>query len=152
MKQRMEIKKLEPRIYDAMLVAEKTVSQFGIEPRMLELIKIRASQLNGCGYCLDMHAKDARKLGETEQRLYTVAAWRETPFFSEQEKVALMLTEEVTHISKHGVSDEVYQKSVALLGEKLVAQILFAIMTINNWNRLAITCHTMPEPDVNYAV
>lgn len=144
MKQRMEIKKVEPRIYEAMMVAESLLENFSIEPKLSELIRVRASQLNGCGYCLDMHTKDARKAGETEQRLYTVSTWRDIPFFTEQERVALQLTEEVTLISEKGVSDELYEKVVNTFGEKGFAELLFTIMTINNWNRLAIATRTQP--------
>lgn len=144
MKQRLDYKTAEPKVYEAMSFMEKATKNFGIEPKLLELIKIRASQLNGCGYCLDMHTKDARKIGESEQRLYTVAAWWETPFFSEEEQAALKLTEEVTLISKKGVSDETYQKVVTLFGEKGFAQLLLAIITINGWNRIAVATHLIP--------
>jgi AhpD family alkylhydroperoxidase len=144
MKQRLDYKTAEPKLYEAMLFMEKTTKGFDIEPKLLELIKIRASQLNGCGFCLDMHARDARKIGESEQRLYTVAAWWETPFFSEEEQVALKLTEEVTLISKKGVSDETYQKAIALFGEKGFARLLLAIITINGWNRIAVATHLAP--------
>lgn len=141
MKQRGNYKTAEPKVYEAMLFMEKTTKDFGIEPKLLELIKIRASQLNGCGFCLDMHARDARKIGETERRLYTVAAWWETSFFTEKEQAALKLTEEVTFISKKGVSDETYQNVVALFGEKGFTQLLLAIITINGWNRIAVATH-----------
>lgn len=145
MKQRLDYKTAEPKLYEAISFMEKTTNGFGIEPKLLELIKIRASQLNGCGFCLDMHARDARKIGETEQRLYTVAAWWETPFFSEGEQVALKLTEEVTLISKGGVNEETYKKAVALFGEKGFAQLLLAIITINGWNRIAVATHLAPS-------
>lgn len=144
MKQRMDYKKAEPKVYEAMSFMEKTVKGFGIEPKLLELIKVRASQINGCGFCLDMHSKDARKIGESEQRLYAVAAWWETPFFSEEEQVALKLTEEATLISKKGVTDETYQKAIALFGENGFAQLLLAIITINGWNRIAVATHLAP--------
>ena len=144
MKQRLDYKTAEPKVYEAMSFMEKATKNFSIEPKLLELIKIRASQLNGCGYCLDMHTKDARKIGESEQRLYTIAAWWETLFFSEEEQAALKLTEEVTLISKKGVSDETYQKVVTLFGEKGFAQLLLAIITINGWNRIAVATHLIP--------
>ena len=107
MKQRMSIKKEEPRIYKAMNEAEDQLEAFGLDPKLSLMIYTRASQLNGCGYCINMHTKDARKAGETEQRLYALSAWWETPFFTEEEQVILKLTEEITQLTRSGVSDEV---------------------------------------------
>jgi len=145
MKQRMSIKDLEPGVYEAMLAAERQISKFRLDPKLRELIKIRVSQINGCGYCLNMHSRDARKLGETEQRIYTLSAWWETPFFTDEEQAALKLAEEVTKISEHGVSDETYEKAVTVFGEQKVAQLILAILTINSWNRIAISTHMMPD-------
>jgi len=147
--ERISIKKEEPKVYEAMFFAEKQIAGFGLDKKLVELVKIRASQLNGCGYCLDKHCRDARESGETEQRLHTLAAWRETPFFTEQEQAALQLTEEVTYISKEGVKAETYHSVVALFGEQGFAQLLFLILTINNWNRIAIATHMMPEVTVS---
>lgn len=147
MKERMKIGKVEPRVYEAMNAAEKQLAAFDLDPKIKELVKIRASQLNGCGYCINMHTKDARKLGETEQRLYAVSAWWETPFFTEEEQVALKLAEEVTMISNHGLSDETYEKAVRLFGKQEVAQLIFAVVVINSWNRIAISSHTIAERD-----
>lgn len=108
-----------------------------------ELIKIRASQINGCAYCIDMHTRDARKLGETEQRIYALSVWRETPFFTEEERALLALTEEVTLI-QHRVSDETYDKAIQLLGEKYVAQAYMAIIAINAWNRIGVGLNMAP--------
>ena len=141
----MSIKDLEPGVYEAMLAAERQISKFRLDPKLRELIKIRVSQINGCGYCLNMHSRDARKLGETEQRIYTLSAWWETPFFTDEEQAALKLAEEVTKISEHGVSDETYEKAVTVFGEQKVAQLILAILTINSWNRIAISTHMMPD-------
>ena len=145
MKSRMSIKETEPRIYKAMLEAEKQLASFGLDPILAQLIKMRVSQLNGCGYCLNKHAKEARHIGETEQRLYTLSAWWEVPFFTETEQVVLRLAEELTQLTNRGISDEVYDKAVSLFGEQTVAQIIFAIITINSWNRIAISTHMVAE-------
>jgi AhpD family alkylhydroperoxidase len=147
MKSRMSIKKEEPRIYKAMNEAENQLKTFDLDPKLKELIKIRASQLNGCGYCINMHSKDARKLGETEQRLYTISAWWETPFFTEEEQVVFKLTEEITHLTRSGVSDELYEKALVIFGKQRLAQIIFAIVTINAWNRIAVATHMVAEQD-----
>jgi AhpD family alkylhydroperoxidase len=147
MKQRMSIKKEEPRIYKAMNEAEDQLEAFGLDPKLSLMIYTRASQLNGCGYCINMHTKDARKAGETEQRLYALSAWWETPFFTEEEQVILKLTEEITQLTRSGVSDEVYNKAVTLLGKQKLAQIIFAIITINAWNRIAVVTHMVAEQD-----
>ena len=144
MKTRMNLFETEPNGYKAMLNLEKYIATTGISKTHAELIKIRASQINGCAFCLDMHNKDARKYGETEQRLYTVSAWRDTPFFTPEEQALLALTEQVTLITNH-VTDAVYTNAVALLGEKYIAEVIMLIITINGWNRIAITTGMMPE-------
>ena len=110
----------------------------GIESSLLELIKMRASQINGCAYCIDMHSKDARAAGETEQRLYALDAWRETPFYSERERAALEWTEAVTLIAQGHAPDDVYARVRELFSEEEIVGLTFAIVTINSWNRLAI--------------
>src|SRR5882672_5355853 len=147
MKSRMNIKAIEPGIYEAMGASDKMIGTFGIDPKLKELIKVRASQLNGCGYCINTHTKDALKLGETPQRLFAVSAWWETPFFTEEEGVVLKLAEQVTHISMGGVTDEVYNAALNLLGEKKLAEAIFTIVTINSWNRIAISMHMVAEMD-----
>jgi AhpD family alkylhydroperoxidase len=141
---RTNILQAQPDTYKAMSALEAYVNSTEITPIHKELIKLRASQINGCAYCLDMHSKDARKLGETEQRIYTLSAWRETPFFDEKEQAILALTEEVTLINKGGVSDDTYNKAVEVLGDKYVGQVIMAIITINAWNRVAISSHFQP--------
>ena len=142
MKARMSLKAVEPRIYQAMAASDKQLSTFDIAPTLAHLIKIRASQLNGCGYCIYLHTREARQLGETEERLYALSAWWETPFFTEEEQIVLRLTEEVTLIAANrGVSDDVFEKARQRLGEQRLAQVIFAIITINSWNRIAIATH-----------
>jgi AhpD family alkylhydroperoxidase len=116
----------------------------GLEASLLELVKMRASQINGCAYCLDMHSKDARAAGETEQRLYTLSAWRETPFFSERERAALAWTEAVTLISNGPITDALYEEASRQFSEKELADLTFAVIAINGWNRLAIPFRTPP--------
>ena len=147
MKARMSIKKEEPRVYKAMAEADNQIDSFGIDEKLLNLIRTRASQLNGCGYCINSHTKAARQLGETEQRLYALAAWWETPFFTEEEQVVLKLTEEITHLTRQGVTDDTYNKAISVLGKQRFAQILLVITTINAWNRIAIVTHMVAEQD-----
>ncbi|SDG04027.1 carboxymuconolactone decarboxylase family protein [Chitinophaga filiformis] len=143
METRLVMEKVEPEAYKAMFAMEKYLRTTDIAPLHKELIKIRASQINGCAYCIDMHTKDARKLGETEQRIYALNAWRETPFFSQEERAILALTEEVTLISHH-VSDATYNTAIQVLGEKLTAQVMMAAVAINSWNRIGIATRMMP--------
>lgn len=143
MEKRMNFFKTEPEGYNAMLAISKYLEGTELTNIHKELIKIRASQINGCAFCLDMHTKDARKYGETEQRIYTVSAWRDTPFFTKEEQAILALTEEVTLISNH-VSDKTYNEAVAVLGEKYTAQVIMTVVVINGWNRIAITTGLMP--------
>jgi AhpD family alkylhydroperoxidase len=145
MEQRMNIKELQPAAYKGMSELEKFLGTTDIAPLHKELIKIRASQLNNCAYCLNMHTKDARKLGETEQRIYLISAWREAYLFTEEERAILELTEEVTLLSQHGVSDGVYNRALALFGEIKTAQIIMNIVVINAWNRIAVSTRLKPE-------
>ncbi|KQN37910.1 hypothetical protein ASE92_00225 [Pedobacter sp. Leaf41] len=138
MENRINIQKVEPAAYQAMFGLEKYLSTSTVDPILLELIKMRASQINGCAFCLNMHSADARKMGETEQRLYLLNAWKETTLFTKTEEAVLALTEEITLISNH-VSDETYNKAASFFDEKTLAQIIMAIVTINAWNRIAIS-------------
>ncbi len=115
-----------------------------LDPQLLALIELRASQLNGCAYCIDMHTKDARAAGETEQRLYALAAWRETPFYSERERAALAWAEALTRISDGGVSDDDYRHARQQFTEKELVDLSLAVVAINGWNRLAIPFRTAP--------
>lgn len=143
MASRIKIDKVEPAGYKAILALEKFIESTPLTRVHKELIKIRASQINGCAFCIDMHTKDARKNGETEQRIYALNAWRDTPFFSEEERAILALTEEVTLISNH-VSDATYEQAAKVLDETYLAQVILAIITINAWNRIGISTQLMP--------
>ena len=137
---------VQPEAYKAMYALEKYLSTSAIDPLHKELIKIRASQINGCAFCLNMHTHDARKLGETEQRIYVMSAWREARnLFSEEEQLLLEITEEITLIHQHGLSDALYEKAIKLFGEEKTAQIIMSIITINGWNRIAVALHMEPE-------
>jgi AhpD family alkylhydroperoxidase len=135
---RLNIQQTEPEAYKIMYAFEKYLSTPLLSATHKELIKMRASQINGCAYCLNLHARDARKMGETEQRLYLLATWRETTLFTPEEQALLALTEEVTLIGQH-VSNATYQRAAALFDEHYLAQAIMAIITINAWNRIAIT-------------
>ena len=146
MKTRINIEKLEAAGYRAVLGLEKFIENSSLTRKHKDLIKIRSSQINGCAFCIDMHTKEARRAGETEQRIYALNAWRETPFFSQEERAILALTEEVTLISDH-VTDETYEQAANLLDENYLAQVILAIITINVWNRIGIATKLMPIQD-----
>jgi len=131
-------------VMEAMLGVEKYIRQSGLEESLLNLIRMRASQINGCAYCLDMHWKDARALGESEQRLYGLDAWEESPYYSERERAALKWTEALTNIREGHVSDEVYERVRPHFTEKELADLSLAITSINSWNRLNIAVRTVP--------
>jgi AhpD family alkylhydroperoxidase len=128
----------------AMLALQREVDHSGLEPALKELIKIRASQINGCAYCIDMHTKDARAHDESEQRIYALDAWRETPFFTPRERAALAFTEAVTRISETHVPDEVWEEAARHFTEQEMIALTFALVAINGWNRLAITFRSVP--------
>src|SRR6266576_2155516 len=135
MKARIEYAEVAPAGIAALFGLENYVRQCAIDPALLELAKLRASQINGCAYCLDMHTKDARAEGETEQRLYTLSAWRETPFITERERAALEWTEAVTEIGKDQVPDEVFERTRRHFRELELADLTLAVIAINGWNR-----------------
>ncbi|MDA6072358.1 carboxymuconolactone decarboxylase family protein [Flavobacterium sp. AC] len=137
MKPRIVIPTVAPEAYEALINLEKYSETTSLTSTHKELIKIRASQINGCAFCINMHTADARKYGETEKRIYLLNAWREADVYTEEEKAILALTEEITMISNH-VSDEVYQNAARLFEDKYLAEIILVIITINSWNRLAI--------------
>lgn len=139
MEQRLDYQKISSGAFRAMLGMENHVRQCGLEHSLLELVKTRASQINGCAYCIDMHTKDARAAGETEQRLYGLSAWHETPFYTERERAALELTEAVTLIANGPVPDELYQRVREHFSEEETVNLVTAIIAINGWNRLALT-------------
>ena len=127
-----------------MLTLEKYVRGSGLEHSLLELVKTRASQINGCAYCIDMHTKDARAQGETEQRLYALSAWRETPFYSERERAALEWTEALTMIAQNHVPDELYDRVRKHFKDTELVNLTLAIVAINGWNRIAIPFRAVP--------
>jgi len=139
MKQRIDIQELEPNAYKAMVSLESYLQNTQLSKTHLELIKIRASQINGCAFCINMHTSDALKQGETAKRIFLLNAWKETELFTEEEKVVLAITEEVTLISQNGLSDKTYQQAVKLFDGNYIAQIIMAVVTINAWNRIAIS-------------
>jgi AhpD family alkylhydroperoxidase len=143
MKTRIKIDQLEPAGYKAVLGMEKFIESTSLTRTHKDLIKIRASQINGCAFCINMHTLDARKAGETEQRIYALNAWRDTPFFTEEERAILALTEEVTLISNH-VKDETYEQAAQLLDDTYLAQVILSIITINVWNRIGISTNLIP--------
>ena len=136
---RIDYWKVAPGAQQALFAVERYVRQSGLEPALLELVKLRASQINGCAYCVDMHTKEARAHGETEQRLYAVVVWREAPFFTARERAALAWTEAVTLVSQGHVPDEVYQLAREQFGEKELVDLTMALVSINAWNRLAVS-------------
>jgi AhpD family alkylhydroperoxidase len=138
MEPRLDYAKAYPGGYQAMAQLERAVRQSGLEPLLLELVKTRASQMNGCAFCIDMHTKDARAQGETEQRLYALNAWRETPFFTERERAALAWTEAITNIQQGHASDEAYAAMRKEFDEAEAVKLTWAIGAINVWNRIAI--------------
>ena len=131
--------KVQPAAYKAMNELDKYVATSSIPPLHRELIKIRASQINGCAYCIDIHTQEALSIGETQRRIFALSAWKESPLFTEEERAVLQLTEEVTLISIDGVADDTYNKVVQFYGEKGIAQIIMQIIIINSWNRIAVS-------------
>lgn len=142
MTKRLSIAEIEPTAFKAMYGLVNYLAATGLSKTHMELLKIRASQINGCAYCIDMHTKDALKNGETNQRVFLLNAWKETDLFDEQEKAVLAIAEEVTLISHKGLTDETYSKAAALFDENYIAQLIMAVVTINAWNRIAISCQT----------
>ena len=144
---------MEPRIdylkvgrgpYEAMLGLDKYLQQCGLEQSLIDLVKLRASQINGCAYCIDMHWKDLRSSGETEQRLYGLDAWEESPYYNDRERAALLWTEAVTNIRDGHVPDAVYERVRTKFSEKELADLTLAVAAINAWNRLAIAARSVP--------
>ncbi len=144
MEPRIKYSEISPDEVELLRKLDEAVKNSGLEPSLLELIRTRASQLNGCAFCIDMHTKDARSRGESEQRLYGLSSWRETPFYSERERAALAWTEAVTQISERQVPDEIYDQTRMIFNEKELVELTFAIIVINSWNRLAISFRTVP--------
>ncbi len=141
---RIEYSKVAPEGVRLLSSLERYLAGTGLEPSLRELVRLRASQINGCAYCIDMHAKDARAARETEQRLYALTAWRETPFYTERERAALAWTEAVTLISGRDVSDELYKETRRHFDEQELVDLTLAVIAINGWNRLAISFRAVP--------
>ena len=145
MNKRINFNIVQPGAYDAMEALDKFVDESSIEKIHREFIKIRASQINGCAYCVDAHSHDALKLGESLQRILLVSAWREAGnIFSEEERILFKMTEEITLISQHGLADETYTRAIEVFGEEKTAQIIMAIVTINAWNRIGVATELRP--------
>ncbi len=143
MEPRINLRNVNPGIYQAMLGLEKQVHASTLERSLLELVKMRASQINHCAYCLDMHSKDARAAGETEQRLYGISAWREAPYYTDRERAALEWTESLTLVAETHVPDDVYERVRAQFSEDELAHLTLAVVAINGWNRLNVAARTV---------
>jgi AhpD family alkylhydroperoxidase len=141
---RIEYAKIAPEVVNVMLGLERQVHASGLEESLIDLVKVRASQINGCAYCIDMHYKDARARGETEQRLYELNAWREAPFYSARERAALAWTEAVTLVTDGHVADEVYEEARQRFTDRELAFLTLAVVAINGWNRLGIAFRAEP--------
>ncbi len=147
MEKRINIMQTLPEAIKAISGLDKFLQTSRLSNIHKEMIKIRASQINGCAYCINMHTKDARKYGETEQRIYLLSAWRETDFFTEEEQVILAMTEEITLISAQGLTENTYQKAVKVFDAEYLSQIIMAIITINAWNRIGVSTRMEPAID-----
>lgn len=147
MKTRFLMGKVYPKAYQAVVNLNDVVSNSSIDKSLQELIKIRVSQINGCAYCIDLHTKDARKKGETEQRIYALSAWKESNFFTEKEKSVLALTEAITLINKEQVPDDIYNEVEKHFNKEEIAQLIMSIITINAFNRIAISTRVLPRID-----
>lgn len=141
---RLQVDKLAPHINRALNALDAASRKVSLEPALLELVRSRVSQLNGCAYCVDQHTRDARTAGETEQRLYALPVWRETPFFTDRERAALELAEAATRLTEGPVTDEVYGRAAAEFTEVELAELIWTITVINAWNRLGATARPWP--------
>jgi AhpD family alkylhydroperoxidase len=135
---RIQMSALNQQVIQHLQAVEAAIVQSGLEPKLLHLMKFRASQINGCAYCLDMHSKEARRAGESEQRLYGLDAWHEAPYYSERERAALEWTEAITHVADGHVPDSAYEAVKAQFTENEIANLTLAAAMINTWNRLTI--------------
>lgn len=147
MQTRLNMGKVNPKGYEAMLALENYTRSTGIDKKLKELIKIRASQINSCLFCIDMHTKEAREMGETEQRIYALNAWREAPFYSPEERAVLALTEAITLVAETHVPDDVFEEVKQYFDEKEIAEIIMQIVTINAWNRIGVSIRLIPAID-----
>ena len=145
MQQRIDVTKVNPAAYKAVGALQLYVDQSGLDAKMRELIKIRASQINGCAYCLAMHTRDARKMGESDERMHLLDAWREAPIFTARERAALAWTEAVTLVSQTHVPDDVYAEVRKQFSEKEIVDLTLAVAAINTWNRIAVALRATPQ-------
>lgn len=145
METRINIQQIEPKAFQAMFGLVGYLKSTQLNPAHMELLKIRASQINGCAYCIDMHTMEAAKMGETPRRMYALSAWRESHLFTEDERLILQLTEELTLIHQHGLSKETYDRAIMTFGNHYTAQLIMAVVTINAWNRIAVSTHQVFE-------
>jgi AhpD family alkylhydroperoxidase len=141
---RIDYRKVSPEAITAMAGLERFIRASGLEPGLVHLVQLRVSYINGCAYCVDLHTKDARAEGETEQRLYAIPVWRETPYFTPRERVALAWTESVTEIARTGVPDDVYEQARSEFSESELVALTMVIVAINGWTRLAVSFRTLP--------
>ncbi|WP_313580970.1 carboxymuconolactone decarboxylase family protein [Chishuiella sp.] len=139
MNKRIDIEKISPKAYDAICGLENYLQSSSLPNIFFELIRIRASQINGCAFCINMHSSDALKLGETHQRIFLLSVWRETSLYTKEEQIILAMTEEITLINENGLSDETYMLAKNVFNENEIAEIIMAIITINAWNRIGIS-------------
>jgi AhpD family alkylhydroperoxidase len=145
MSKRKFLKDADPKAFNTMMAFERYLAESSLTKTHAELIKIRVSQINGCSYCIDKHIKDALSAGESGQRIYLLPVWRDTAFFTKEEQAILALTEEMTLIAGKGVSDEVYDNALNLLGQQYLTEVIMAIIAMNSWNRIGITTERKPE-------
>ncbi len=141
MSNRISLKETAPDAYKAMLGLESFIGKTKLNPIYREMIKVRASQINGCAYCIDMHTRDLREVGDSERRIYAISAWRESPLFNDEERAILAFTDEMAHISVNGISDETYNNLTKYFDDKIIADIIMINITINSWNRWAVSTH-----------
>ncbi|AGK51032.1 alkylhydroperoxidase AhpD family core domain protein [Burkholderia thailandensis MSMB121] len=144
METRLDYRQANPHALNAMLALEERIAQSGLEPTLLELVRLRASQINGCAYCVDMHTRDARKRGETDRRLATVVVWREVPFFTDRERAALEWTEAVTLVARDHVPNAVWDAVRPHFTDAELVDLTLAVATINSWNRFAVSFRKLP--------
>jgi AhpD family alkylhydroperoxidase len=147
MESRLNPYEISPDGYRAMSGLQKYVNGSGLEPRLLELVKLRASQINGCAYCIALHVREARALGETDERMHLLNAWHEAPIFTPREQAALAWTESLTLVSETRVPDEVYERVRRHFGDKEIVDLSFAVVTINSWNRLSVAFRRLPDTE-----
>jgi AhpD family alkylhydroperoxidase len=142
MEKRVNIEQTQPEAYKAMFGLAIAISKSALSPILKQLIKVRASQINSCSFCINMHTKEALKIGETQQRLFLLSAWKETTIFTDEEKAVLAMTEEITLIHQNGVSDSTYKQAEQFFSRETIGEIILSIVMINAWNRIAVSTHT----------